>query len=157
MSSLERLFYGEFGSDFVANHPRWVGVEVYLKQVREAEAMAAALRWEKEKPLRRNTNMLTALRNVAGSIDGVSVDELLALHAFGRGLEGSYKEFQLGTPDWITESLTVLNQEIKAKHRDILSKQLAEAKARRESLRSTEEKRKAVDASIEELEKALNG
>lgn len=98
---------------------------------------------------------IQALKNIAAGTDGIPVEELLGLYAFGTAVQASYSEFSIPAPGWVDESMATLKREIKAKHRDILSKMLAESKARREGLRTAEEKRGAEDARIAELEKAL--
>jgi hypothetical protein len=84
-------------------------------------------------------------------IDRASVDELIALAALAAAMIAEYQTNQLGAPEWVTTRLKSIRREIKTRVQDQLEAKLAEAKARRESLRTTEEKRTVLDAEIAAL------
>lgn len=99
--------------------------------------------------------MLTKLRTF--NVDGLEVDEAVALYAFGKTLGQTYAEFGLEPPEWVGEQLEVLRREIKDRQRDALIKDLKDTKARREGLRTVDEKRAELDAKIARLEAAIGG
>lgn len=99
--------------------------------------------------------MLNLLKNF--DAERMDVDELVALSLFARQLHGEYETLNLDVPDWVDESTRGVRLEIRSRVSDLLAKRLKEAKARRASLRTTEEKRTELDAEIEKLEKLHAG
>jgi len=90
-------------------------------------------------------------------IDALDMEELIAVYSFGKNFVGAYQENNLPVPEWATENLRLLREDIEMKRRDTLSKALKNAKAKAESLKSTEDKRASVAAEIAELEAQLGG
>lgn len=97
--------------------------------------------------------MLDQLRQI--NTDRLDIDEAVALLSFGRGVRATYVEHDMTPPDWLTENVSVLEREVKARRRDNLERALKAAQARKDSLRTAEEKRATVDAEIERLTAAL--
>jgi hypothetical protein len=103
----------------------------------------------------RETTMLQLLRNFVSQSDGVEMDGLLALSAFGKGLRAEYGEAVLPVPDWLEESLKAVRSEIISRRRDALEKERKTLLMQREALKSADEKRKDLDARLAKLDQAL--
>lgn len=98
--------------------------------------------------------MLNELKNL--NLDRYDEEGIVALLAFGENLAETYKKNDLEAPDWLAEKLTSLRKEIVSRRRDNIERALKNAKARREALRTAEEKRNDLDKSIAALEAKLN-
>lgn len=101
----------------------------------------------------RNTTMLERLKNV--NLDGMDIDEAVALSAFARGLKAEYDTLSLETPEWLDTRIRELRREIKRRSQDAIARRLAEAKARREALKPATEKREELDKEIAMLEQLV--
>ena len=87
----------------------------------------------------------------------LDVDEMIELKAAADLLEKGYKDAGLPVPEYVTEGQKNLTREIASRTRAELERALKSAKAKRESLKSAEEKRLAADKEIAELEAKLGG
>jgi len=83
------------------------------------------------------------------------VEELIELRANARAIFAEYEAQKLDKPDWLNNAVNDLDREIAARVRDERARRLSEAKARRSSLKTTEEKRQDLDREIAELEETL--
>lgn len=100
--------------------------------------------------------LIQDLRNIASAgVDRCDMDDLVCLYSAGTAYASTYAGFQLEQPDWLKASLDALAKDIKSRRRDYLEAQLAQAKARKETLKTAEQKRADTDAEIERLSKAL--
>jgi len=97
--------------------------------------------------------MLQELKNV--NLDRVDEEQMVALVTFGEQLAKSYSDLDLVAPEWVEEKLKVLKRELAARQRDNLEKALKEVQARRETLRTAEEKRNDLDAQAAKLQERL--
>lgn len=97
--------------------------------------------------------MMDQLRNL--NMDRIDMDDAVALLAFGRTVVKTYEENSLETPEWLKESIAQLEREVKARRRDNLERALKNARARRDSLKTAEEKRATLDEEIARITKAL--
>lgn len=97
--------------------------------------------------------MIEKLR--AFQADRMDADELIELFSFGKMVATTYRDFGVGVPVWIEESMSTLGTEIKSRHRDMLQARLKAAKSRRDALLSREEKRGKLDDEIKALEAQL--
>lgn len=91
------------------------------------------------------------------NVDRGSVEEMVALLAFGKMLEAEYESFEdfgIETPDWLTAKLKAIRREIRARHSDNINRKLADAQLRLESLKTPAEKRQAMLAEIKRLQTA---
>lgn len=99
--------------------------------------------------------MFAQLKNL--SLDRLDVEEAVALYSFGSIMQSTYTMFGVPSPDWLDANMTALGKEIRSRHRDMLEARLKSAMARRDALKTAEEKRAAADSEIEALQKALAG
>lgn len=97
--------------------------------------------------------MLERLKNL--NIDGMDIDEAVALSAFARGMKAEYDTLALETPEWLDTRIREVRREIKSRTQDLLERRLREAKARREALKPATERRQEVDDEIARLEKLV--
>ena len=99
--------------------------------------------------------MLDLLKNF--NADRMEIDELVELAMFGDQILAKFKELGVETPVWIDEANKSVKRELKTKNADRLSMKLRSAKSRLETLKTPDEKRKATEAEIAELEAQLAG
>ena len=97
--------------------------------------------------------MLQELRDL--NLERPDLDELVALHAFASGMEQSYSATGAEPPEWFKENKDALQREIKNRRRDSIERALKDAKARKEKLKTMDEKRADLDAEIARLSQAL--
>ena len=98
--------------------------------------------------------MLETFKNFV--IDRLDMEELIALSAFGRQLRAEYESVNVDVPTWVGDNLRTLRREIASRNADSLEKTLREKKARLESLKPAEERRKELQAEIDALQSKLN-
>lgn len=98
--------------------------------------------------------MLEKLKNLKTE-SVVALEDLMALSAFATSLLSAYDAHKVAVPEWITDANAALSREIKTRVRDELEARLKKIKAQRESLKTAEEKRAALDREAAELEAAL--
>lgn len=98
--------------------------------------------------------MLDELKNFNPS--RMSMPELVELAAAGRLIEAEFKELGVEAPEWIADNLKAVRREVKTKNADSLHAKLRELKARREALKTPDEKRSALDDQIKNLETQAN-
>jgi hypothetical protein len=84
-----------------------------------------------------------------------TIDELVALRAFARGLQSEYSEQTVEEPEWIGIQVQCLDREITAKNTDRLTAQLRDTENRLESLKTTTEKKVELTALKAKLQKKL--
>ena len=97
--------------------------------------------------------MLQKLRSIA--VDRLDVEDCVELLAYGKMVVGEMQSTEIPVPDWLTDSLSTLKNEVKARRRDALEKALRQAKLRQQSMKTLDEKRKDTADEIERLEKLL--
>jgi hypothetical protein len=97
--------------------------------------------------------MLSELKN--WSANRMDIDELVEFAAMGRALQAEFTALGVEPPEWLDENLTSIHREIKAKNHDRLAAKLRSAKARLETLKTPDEKRTGLQATITEIEKQL--
>lgn len=97
--------------------------------------------------------MLEQLRNV--NVDRMDLDEVVALLTFGEQLQANYTANALEVPEWITDKTSALKKEAQRRRRDNLEAALKSAVARKEALKTADQKRADTDAEIERLKAAL--
>jgi hypothetical protein len=93
--------------------------------------------------------MLKELMNF--DAQSIPMDQLVMLSAFGKMLTTEFSEHGIEQPQWLGPRLKTLRREIATRNQDALEKRITELKARRETLLSTTERRKQLDAEIAEL------
>jgi hypothetical protein len=88
-------------------------------------------------------------------VEGIDLDHAVALAAYGELMTSHYAKHQQEVPDWLTNNVKALNDEIHRRGRDNLERALKEAEAEATRLLTADEKRKANAEKIERLKKAL--
>lgn len=87
--------------------------------------------------------------------DSLSLEELVALSAFGRQLRAEYEELDLDEPEFVDAQLKSLKREIRTRNADRLEKSLREKKARLEMLKTPTQKKTELQSEIKKLEAQL--
>lgn|SRR5574343_412782 len=88
--------------------------------------------------------------------DNLTVEDLILAKSDLSIIDSGFQTMNMESPEWVTNKLSDVSGEITNRVRADLQKQLRAAKARREALATPDEKRKALEARIEALEKQLN-
>ena len=83
----------------------------------------------------------------------MNMDELVELAAYGRTLSGEYDALGLDAPDWIDDQLKAVRREIKVRNLENIENKLTELKARKDSLKTPQERKRDINSEIEKLEK----
>jgi hypothetical protein len=89
------------------------------------------------------------------NVDRLSIEELIALSAFGKSLRAEFVGFSVEVPEYVDNQLKTLAREIKLRNAENLESQLRDKKSRLEALTPAEEKREKIKADIEKLEAML--
>ena len=76
------------------------------------------------------------------------LDEMLALHAFGKTLVASYAEFELEAPERVLLNVETIGEEIRARAKDNLQKVERELIRELEGLKTKEEKKGETEARL---------
>lgn len=82
--------------------------------------------------------------------------ELVALSAFGKGLQAEYAALQVSPPEWLAVRLKEISREVKARNADALDKRLRELKRQREGLEDAATKRQRIEDEIKQVEAAIS-
>lgn len=97
--------------------------------------------------------MLKELRGFQA--DKHDIDELVLMKSTADSMLATYASIGVEAPEWLQDAAKAVDKEVRARNRDMLEKELKEVQLRRESLRTTEEKRQALDAKEARLKAAL--
>jgi hypothetical protein len=84
--------------------------------------------------------------------DRCSLEQLVTLAAFGRGLRAEHEALGIEEPEWVGSQLKAVRREVAARNADSIEKRIREKKSRLEALKPPEEKRAALQAEIDALE-----
>lgn len=101
---------------------------------------------------RRDMTLFQELKNTKP--DTVEqVEEVITLLALAKTIRNEFSTHTqvIETPEWLDDKIRSLERELTLRTADVLEKRLREAKARRDSLKTAEEKRKELDAEIAAL------
>jgi len=97
--------------------------------------------------------MLANFKNF--SADRMSLDELVALAAYGRQLREEYDQHQLEEPDFVDSQLKSLRREIHARNADRLEARRKEITSRLESLKTPTQRKSELLKERAEIDKQL--
>jgi hypothetical protein len=97
--------------------------------------------------------MLEELRGL--DVERTNLDEMVALSTFGRAMEDEYKRLTIPVPEWLEDRLSALDREIRLRRTDALQAKLKELEARKEALKTADQKRQDVDAEMAKVKAAL--
>ena len=84
-----------------------------------------------------------------------TVEELMVIRAQLKIIDADFQELKLDTPDWVTDMMGEVNHEIDSRLKGELQRRLKAARARRNALKTADEKRKDLDDEIASLETKL--
>jgi hypothetical protein len=98
-------------------------------------------------------NLLSQLRNL--DCDRIDLDDAIALSALGRSVITEYEALGWDTPEWLTVNLKSLRREIRSRIADTIEHTLRAKQARLAALKPAEERRKDLQAEIEDLQKKV--
>jgi hypothetical protein len=127
----------------------WFAVREKWKVMKNRKAAQARYRRRREV----NTDMLKELRGL--DIERTDLDEMVALSAFGRDMKAEYERLIIPIPEWLEDRLVELDRETRLRRTDALEKKLKELRARKETLKTAEQKRQDVDTEMAKIEAAL--
>ena len=93
--------------------------------------------------------MLQEFKNF--NVDAASIDELVALSAFGKQLRGEFETQKIPVPEYVSDNLNSISREIDARMADRKATRIRELKAQRASLATAQERRASIDKELEDL------
>ncbi len=99
--------------------------------------------------------MIDELRNF--DKDRTTLEELVALAAFGESYRATFEKLSVDVPDWVSAQLKVVLREIHSRQADQIDAALIKAKQKLASMATTEEKRAALQEQIKILEARQGG
>jgi hypothetical protein len=103
----------------------------------------------KTKIAERRKNMLQDFKNF--NVDASDLDELVALSAFGKQLRGEFEAQKVAVPEYVSDNLNSLAREIDSRMADRRATRVRELKAQRDSLKTAQERRDAIDKELAAL------
>jgi hypothetical protein len=118
-----------------------------MKEQRTAESRANRRR--KEVRLK----MLKELRGL--DVERTDLDEMVALSTFGLSMKVEYERLTIPVPEWLETRLGELDRTIRSQRREALEKKVKELEARKDALKTAEQKRQDVDAELAKVKAAL--
>jgi hypothetical protein len=103
----------------------------------------------KQQMAERRNPMLDEFRNF--NVDAATIDELVALSAFGKQLRGEFEAQKVAVPEYVSDNLNSLAREIDTRMADRRATRIRELKAQRDSLKTAQEKRDSIDKELAAL------
>lgn len=94
--------------------------------------------------------MLNDFKNF--NTDGLELDQLIALAAFGRAQRAEYEAQRVPEPEYVAEQLNTLRREIEARMSDRREARKREIKAQLDCLQTKEERRTKLEKELADLE-----
>lgn len=88
------------------------------------------------------------------SVDGMALEDLVALSASARVIQEEFTTLKVETPEWLSEKAKEIRREVFVRQADRRAKTLRELKARYETLKPAELKRQEIAEQIAALEAA---
>lgn len=88
-------------------------------------------------------------------VNRITLDELVALAAFGRQLRGEYEQQKLDEPEWVGVQLGSIRREINVRSQDAREARIREIDARLAALKTPDEKKAELLKEKERLQAAL--
>lgn len=83
--------------------------------------------------------------------EAADLDELIEVAAFGRHFRAEYEALNVPTPEYVDDNLRVIRREIDARLADKRAARVRELKATRDSLKTAQERRDAIDKELAAL------
>ena len=94
----------------------------------------------------RRKRMLNEFKNF--NVDSAEIDDLVALSAFGKQLRGEFESQKIPVPEYVSDNLNSISREIDARMADRRATRIRELKAQRDSLKTAQERRDAIDKEL---------
>jgi hypothetical protein len=98
-------------------------------------------------------HQLDTFRNF--NVDGLDIDELVALSVFGRALRAEYETLQLEEPEWVDVQLKALRREIHTRNAQNLEARRREITLRLDSLKTPGQKKQELLKEAADIDKKL--
>ena len=98
---------------------------------------------------------MTMERIRAVNVDRIDLDEAVELLAFAKLFDTEFTATGIPVPEFLTDAIGSLKNEIAARQKDARAKRLKQIRAAQAGLRTTEEKRADLAKEAEELEALL--
>lgn len=89
------------------------------------------------------------------NVDGLDIDELVALSLFGKQLRSEYEAHQLEEPEWLDVQLKALRREIITRNANALEARRREIAARLDSLKTPGQKKQELLKEQAEINRKL--
>lgn len=83
--------------------------------------------------------MLNQFQNF--DVDGTTLEELVALAAFGRQLRTEYEHLKIDEPEWVNIQLNAIRREVNVRSQDAREARIREIDARLAALKTPDEKK----------------
>jgi hypothetical protein len=103
----------------------------------------------RKRSVERRKTMLENFKNF--NVDAADLDELVALSAFGKQLRGEFEAQKVAVPEYVSDNLNALAREIDGRMADRRATRVRELKAQRDSLKTAQERRDAIDKELAAL------
>lgn len=102
----------------------------------------------------RKDDMYNQLKNL--SIDRIDLDEAVALLAFARLIQSEYiTGLLMPVPEWITDRINELTNEVRARTRDAKQKRVRQLQAQLDAMKPAEVRREEMAAELTRLKGEL--
>jgi len=85
------------------------------------------------------------------NIDTADLDELVELATFGRQFRAEHEALNVPVPEYVDDNLRAIRKEIDSKLSDRRAQRVRELKAQRDSLKTAQERRDAIDKELAAL------
>lgn len=89
------------------------------------------------------------------NVDGLDIDELVALSLFGRQLRAEYEAVQIEEPEWVDVQLKALRREIHVRNANNLEARRREIDARLDALKTPGQRKTELLKERESIDKQL--
>ncbi len=83
--------------------------------------------------------------------EAADLDELVEVAAFGRQFRAEHESLNVPIPEYVDDNLRVIRREIDARLADKRAARVRELKAQRDSLKTAQERRDAIDKELAAL------
>lgn len=82
----------------------------------------------------------------------LDVDELVALHAFGKQLRAEFESLGVDEPEYVDVQLKSIRREINTRNADRVELRIREVKSRLDALKSPDVRRQELEAELAKLQ-----
>lgn len=86
------------------------------------------------------------------SAESVDVDQLVALHAFGKQLRAEFEALGVDEPEYVDSQLKAIRREINTRNADRIDQRIREVKSRLDALKSPDVRRQELEKELEKLQ-----